>query len=55
MSLRDAVRSWDVEVEAEAERLIREGTPPYDAIEKAKQIVSIRRRRGEALKGGTHE
>jgi hypothetical protein len=48
MSLREAIRSWDMDVEAEAERLIKGGTPPYDAIERAKQII-IRRRSGTEL------
>jgi hypothetical protein len=38
---------WSREVDREAARLVEEGTPPYDAIEQARNIVS-RRRRAEA-------
>jgi len=41
---KDAMRRWDIEVEAEATELIESGTPPYEAIEQAKNIVSRRRR-----------
>jgi hypothetical protein len=42
--LEQAIREWDSEVSRETARLIRRGTPPYDAIEKAKKIVTERRR-----------
>lgn len=41
---RSAQRRWDNEVEAEAVELIESGTPPYDAIDRARNIVSRRRR-----------
>lgn len=47
--LKDAIRKWDFEVEQEAIELIEAGVPPYDAIEKARQIISARRR--EAKRG----
>jgi hypothetical protein len=54
MSLDSVIRSWEIEVESEAERLINEGVPPYDAVEQARDIVS-RRRRGKATQaGGLH-
>jgi hypothetical protein len=48
---RDAIREWDLDVDLETARLIREGTPPYDAVEQAKKIVS-RRRMKKAQKDG---
>lgn len=42
--LKNAIASWNYEVEEEAIRLIERGTAPYDAIEKAKRIVSERRK-----------
>lgn len=42
--LKDAIRSWEREVDREAIELIEAGVAPYDAIEKAKGIVSARRR-----------
>ena len=44
MSLKDAIRSWDIEVEAKAEELIKRGVPPYEAVEQAVKIVSSDRR-----------
>jgi hypothetical protein len=35
---------WKIDVEREAAELIRQGTPPYDAIERAKNAISRRRR-----------
>jgi hypothetical protein len=40
-------RVWNDEVDAEAARLIRNGTPPLQAIEMARDAVS-RRRQGAA-------
>lgn len=37
-------RKWNAEVDAEAARLVRKGVPPFDAIEKAREIVSRRRK-----------
>lgn len=39
-----AKRDWDVEVDAEAARLIRIGYPPWDAVEQAVKNISKRRR-----------
>jgi hypothetical protein len=36
-------RKFENEVESEAARLVRDGTPPYDAIGRARDIVSSRR------------
>ena len=44
MSYADAVRSYETEVDSEAERLVREGVAPYEAIGQAKTIVESRRR-----------
>jgi len=44
MSLNDAMFSWNVEVEAEAARLINEGTAPFEAIVQARNAVSRRRK-----------
>lgn len=41
--VRRAIDEWDAEVNAETVRLIKRGWAPYDAIEKAKQIVSSAR------------
>lgn len=38
-------RKWDDEVDTEAARLVREGTPPLEAGRIASQIVATRRRR----------
>jgi hypothetical protein len=46
--LREAAEEWDREVEEEAIRLIREGTPPFQATLEATEIVT-RRRRSAAL------
>ena len=46
MSLKDAIRNWDIEVDAEAEKLIRGGMPPYDAIKQAQKNVSAQRNGG---------
>ncbi len=40
---RQVLREWDNEVETEMRRLIERGTPPYEAIDKARDIVSRRR------------
>lgn len=45
MAFYEEMRAWEAEVDAEAARLVREGTPPFDAIEQARQIVIARRRR----------
>ncbi len=47
MSLAGEVAAWDEEVTREAERLIKAGTPPYEAIQKATMVV-IERRKAEA-------
>jgi hypothetical protein len=49
---KDAQRNWDIEVEAEAVELIESGTPPYDAIDQARNIVSRRRRQRRASEEG---
>ncbi|NIR52916.1 hypothetical protein GWO43_30315 [candidate division KSB1 bacterium] len=36
--------AFDDEVKATAAKLVREGTPPYNALAKAREIVSQRRR-----------
>jgi hypothetical protein len=38
-------RLWSAEVKGVAAELVRRGTPPYQAIEDAREIVSERRRR----------
>ena len=38
-------RIWSMEVRKVAAELVRRGTPPYQAIEDAREIVSERRRR----------
>ena len=45
--LKDAIRRWDNEVEDEAMRLIERGTPPYEAIQQARDIVSRKRREAQ--------
>lgn len=45
MSFEFESLSWRVEVEAEAERLIRRGVPPWDAVIQARQRISEKRRR----------
>lgn len=40
----EATRAWDAEVDAEAARLIERGIPPFDAVIRAREIVSARRR-----------
>lgn len=42
--LRDAISEWDFEVEYEAARLIEGGMPPCDAMPKAVETVSAKRR-----------
>jgi len=42
--LREAIDQWEAEVGHEAARLIREGTPPFQATEEARNIVQRRRR-----------
>lgn len=41
---KKAMQDWNNEVEEEMCRLIEEGTPPFDAAERARDIVSHRRR-----------
>ena len=43
--LRRAIREWDSEISSVATELIENGTPPYEAIDKAKEIVQRQRRR----------
>jgi hypothetical protein len=42
--LDDAIQRWYNEVAAEAIRLIEAGVPPYDAMERARRMVSDNRR-----------
>ena len=42
-------RAWNSEVDAEAARLIRAGVPPYDAVQRARDIVSESRKRKAQL------
>lgn len=42
--LERATREWEREVGEEAAKLIREGTPPFDAAIRARDTVSRRRR-----------
>jgi hypothetical protein len=42
-------RKFEDEVEAEAARLVRQGTPPYDAIDQARRMVTARRRQAAGL------
>ena len=44
-ALQQAINTFCHEVDAEAIKLIERGFPPYDAIDKARSIVSDRRRR----------
>ncbi len=46
--LQQAIRDWNREVEREATELIEAGVPPFEAMEKAKQIISARRRNKKA-------
>lgn len=39
-----ARRDWDLEVDREAAKLVEEGVPPFDAIERARNTVTRRRR-----------
>ena len=49
--LLEAIREWDAAVQKEAAKLIRQGTPPYDAVEKAVRQVIEQRRGPIASKG----
>jgi hypothetical protein len=42
-------QAWNEETDVEAARLVREGTPPWQAMQQAVEIVSLRRR-AKALK-----
>ena len=42
--LQAAIERWEAEVGREAARLIREGTPPFQATEEARNIIQRRRR-----------
>lgn len=61
--LRGAIDEWNDEVEEEAAKLIRFGTPPFDAMDQARNIVSTRRKQTIAttprdlssLFGGRHD
>lgn len=55
MSFEDEKRRWDIEVDAEAARLVRLGVPPYDAISQARQRVEQRRREQADLRKLTGE
>ena len=37
-------KRWNTEVDTEAARLVRGGTPPYEAARQAASVVSLRRR-----------
>jgi hypothetical protein len=50
MSLEGAIRTWDIEVDAKAEELIKRGVPPWVAMKEAVEIVSLERQR-KAAKG----
>jgi len=46
MSMRqfeEAKREWESEVDTEAARLVKQGIPPFDALEQARRNVSMRR------------
>lgn len=43
-SFENESRAWDSEVDHEAAELVRRGTPPYEAIQRARDAVSRRRR-----------
>lgn len=45
MSYEDASRAFGSDVREEAERQVMRGVPPWDAVIKAREIVSVRRRR----------
>ena len=47
MTLREAIKKWDREVEEVAEQLIENGVPPYEAQIRAVEIVSERRKNKE--------
>lgn len=43
---------WDNDVNAEMRRLIKNGVPPYDAVDRARENVSRRRQEnGDTVKG----
>ena len=52
--LRHAISAWDAEVTEESIRLIETGVPPYDAMERARNIVSRRRARQASQKERGH-
>ncbi len=54
-TFKSAVISWEIEVEHEAARLVKQGVPPWDAIEQARENVSRRRRLAEKGKTGQDE
>lgn len=45
MLMNRTVKSWEWEVESVMEQLVNGGIPPFDAAEKARDIVSARRRK----------
>lgn len=50
-TFRNAARRWDNEVDAEAARLVEEGIPPFEAMRRATEIVSQRRKhKGKTVK-----
>ena len=51
--IAEVISKWKSEVEDEAIKLIEGGMPPWQATEKAVEIVSYRRRRGRADKSGS--
>ena len=49
----EALRKWESDVDHEAARLITErGVPPWDAIVRARQIVTIQRRTAQETERG---
>ena len=53
--LQDAIRSFECEVEHEAAEMIRRGTPPFEAIERARNLVRRRRADAEFKKHNSQE
>jgi hypothetical protein len=50
--LERAMRGWDAEVDAEAARLVEAGVAPFDAVVRARDSVSARRRKRAAESAG---
>jgi hypothetical protein len=43
--LESAIADWNAEVDREAAKMIREGVPPFDAVQRARDLVQRRRSR----------